>query len=50
MLQELEPKIVLVYGAMPESIFADYEKSTQFVQYDDWTTRKKKGRSVNGNE
>ncbi len=41
MLQELEPKVVLVYGAMPDSIFGDYLHSTHFVQYDDWTRSKK---------
>ena len=43
MLQELEPQVVLVYGRMPETIFRDYKNCTEFVQYDDWTTRKKKG-------
>ena len=43
MLQELEPKVVLVYGRMPDSIFQEYSNDTKFVQYDDWITRKKKG-------
>ena len=42
MLQELEPKVVLVYGSMPDSIFKDYINCTRFVQYDDWTTCKRK--------
>ena len=45
MLIELEPVVVLVYGRMPDSIFKDYAGSTQFIQYDDWTTRKRRGRS-----
>ena len=49
MLQELEPKVVLVYGSMPDDIFKDYINSTKFVQYDDWTSRKKR-RFRNGNE
>ena len=41
MLDELEPKVVLVYGSMPDKIFADYKDITKFVQYPDWTTRMK---------
>lgn len=33
MLIELEPVVVLVYGAMPDEIFADYIRYTRFVQY-----------------
>ena len=44
MLIELEPKVVLVYGPMPESVFGNYLSATQFHQYDDWTTRMKGGR------
>ena len=43
MLQTLLPKIVLVYGAMPEKIFSQYSQKTQFVHYPDWITRKKGG-------
>lgn len=41
MLDELEPKVVLVYGAMPDTIFHGLETRTEFVQYPDWTTRMK---------
>lgn len=41
MLDELEPKVVLVYGAMPDIIFHGLETITEFVQYPDWTTRMK---------
>lgn len=41
MLEELEPKVVLVYGAMPDKIFGDLQSKTQFIQYPDWTTRMK---------
>ena len=47
MLQELTPKVVLVYGSMPDDIFGDYYSSTHFVRYDDWTSSKR--RSRNGN-
>lgn len=44
MLYELEPKDVLVYGSMPDSVFADYLHCTKFHQYDDWMTIKKGGK------
>ena len=43
MIKELEPEIVLVYGAMPDKIFGDLKNKTRFVMYPDWTTRKKAG-------
>lgn len=39
MMQYLEPQVVLVYGAMPDSIFGEYQHYAQFVQYPDWTRR-----------
>ncbi|WP_297671158.1 DUF4417 domain-containing protein, partial [Thomasclavelia sp.] len=48
MLEELQPKIVLVYGSMPDSIFNEFKSLTKFVQYDDWITKKKGG--VNNGE
>lgn len=41
MLKELEPKVVLVYGAMPDSIFGDLVSKTEFIQFQDWTSRMK---------
>ena len=43
MLETLVPEVVLVYGSMPENIFGDYLHTTQFVQYNDWTTMKHGG-------
>ena len=43
MLDELEPKVVLVYGAMPRQIFEGLENRTRFVNYPDWITYKKAG-------
>jgi hypothetical protein len=43
MLVTLEPKIVIVYGSTPVKVFQKYLKVTQFVQIDDWTSRKKGG-------
>lgn len=42
MLKELEPEVVLVYGPMPDKIFAGLKDKTKFVQYPDWITRVKK--------
>ena len=36
-IKEIEPKIILVYGAMPDSIFGEFKKDVQFVHFDDWT-------------
>lgn len=36
MLDELEPRVVLVYGAMPDSIFHGLSAKTEFVHYQDW--------------
>ena len=44
MLETLDPKVVLVYGSMPGSIFNAYLNDTQFVQYDDWTTKQHGGK------
>jgi hypothetical protein len=45
MLEELQPQVVLVYGAMPDSVFADYKTKTQFVQYQNWISLKRRGAS-----
>ena len=39
MMETLEPKIVLVYGSMPQKIFGAYADHAEFHQYDDWTSR-----------
>ena len=43
MLDELEPKVVLVYGSMPRQIFEGLNNRTHFVNYPDWITYKKAG-------
>lgn len=43
MLETLEPEVVLVYGAMNESVFHDYRNITKFIHYPDWTTKVHKG-------
>lgn len=36
-IKEIEPEIILVYGAMSDSIFGEFKKEVQFVHFDDWT-------------
>ena len=45
MLDELEPKAVIVYGSMPKQIFDPYKGCTDFYHIPDWTTLKKGGGS-----
>ncbi len=47
MLNELKPEVVLVYGAMPDRIFAEFEGITRFIQYQDWTSFRKGGKYGN---
>lgn len=42
MLFTLEPEAVLVYGAMPDSVFGSYTTTTKFVNYPDWISSKRK--------
>ena len=39
MLKTIDPCTVLVYGAMPDSVFGPYLKGCQFINYPDWTSR-----------
>ncbi len=48
MLETLEPEIVLVYGSMPDAVFHGLLNHTNFIQYPDWITFKKRG-DKNGN-
>ena len=41
MIDELEPKIVLVYGSMPEEVFSEFNQRTKFVLYPDWISKKR---------
>ena len=38
-IKEIKPKIILVYGAMPESIFSDLKNMPTFIQIDNWIKR-----------
>ena len=39
MLETVEPKTVLIYGAMPNTVFGEYLHCAEFIRYPDWTTR-----------
>ena len=45
MLEELDPKHVLVYGPMPDKIFRKYDRYSCFHHYDDWLTLKRGGKT-----
>ena len=39
-IKEIEPKIILVYGAMPNEVFNRFKNcGVQFFQYDNWIKR-----------
>lgn len=40
MIQELEPKIIIVYGSMHDRIFGEFRKSCKFINIPDWITFK----------
>ena len=42
MLDELEPEVVLVYGAMPDSVFHGLKDRTHFVLFPNWISSKKR--------
>jgi len=46
MLDELSPEIVLVYGAMPDTIFRDLQCRTHFINYPDWISVMKGGNQI----
>ncbi len=42
-IKEIEPKVILVYGAMPNKVFEEFKNcGIQFFQYDNWTKRQHK--------
>ena len=42
MLAELSPEVVMVYGAMPDSVFGGLYEKTQFIHYADWISQKRR--------
>lgn len=49
-IKEIEPKVILVYGAMPNKVFNEFKNhGVQFFQYDNWTKRQhEKSEEKNG--
>jgi hypothetical protein len=41
MLEELEPSLVIVYGSMPDKVFAGFANKSVFHHFPDWITRVK---------
>ena len=41
MLIELSPRVIVVYGAMPKDVFADYLDYADFHRFNDWISDKK---------
>ena len=37
MLEKLTPRLVLVYGPIPKSVFGDFEKEWSFLHFEEWT-------------
>lgn len=37
-LEKVRPKIVLIYGTMPNEIFAPYQNNIPFISYESWHT------------
>lgn len=42
MINELEPKVVLVYGSMPDDIFGPHKGRTHFINFPDWTSTQRR--------
>lgn len=43
MLDYLRPRMVIVYGAMPGTVFDQFRLKTKFINYEDWISISKKG-------
>lgn len=49
MIKRLKPKQIIVNGTMPDYVFKDFYEKVEFVNFECWTSRMKKGK-VNGNK
>jgi len=49
MIKRLNPKKILVHGDMPECIFSEFYGCVEFVNYESWTSRVKRG-TFNGDK
>lgn len=49
MIKRLKPKQIIVNGTMPEIVFKEFYDCVEFIQFECWTARMKKGK-INGNK
>lgn len=49
MIKRLKPKKILLHGNMPDFIFKEFLDETNFIHYESWIARKKRGKR-HGNE
>ncbi len=43
MIKRLNPNKILVHGNMPDYIFGEFNGQVEFINYESWTSRVKKG-------
>jgi hypothetical protein len=41
MMKELNPKVVIIYGAIPKQILVEFGNKVKLLQFDDWITTKR---------
>ena len=39
MLMKLKPRIIILHGPMPDSVFAEYKRCVKFIHFDSWIKR-----------
>lgn len=49
MIKRLKPKKIIVNGTMPNYVFKDFYEEVEFINFESWTSRVKKGK-MNGNK
>lgn len=45
MLKVLKPKVILVHGAMPDEVFAEFSLEYKFIHYESFISKKKGGKA-----
>lgn len=45
MIKRLNPNKILVHGDMPDCIFSEFKGRVEFINYESWTSRVKKGKT-----
>ena len=41
MMNELNPQVVIIYGAIPKQVLEEFGNKVKLIQFDDWTTTKR---------